>query len=83
MIILSSFFFLPLFFQEFKGNSDQSSIVRHWLKPHMYVTELLWYPTSYVGRLCLSVEIYGCLASNISMLTPFSSKQRQREGKTY
>ncbi|CAH3117524.1 unnamed protein product, partial [Pocillopora meandrina] len=59
---------MPLFFQEFKGNSDQSSIVRHWLKPHMYVTDLLWYPTSYVGQLCLNVEIYGCRASDISML---------------
>ena len=26
------------FFQEFKGNSDQSSIVRHWLKHQLYAT---------------------------------------------
>ena len=83
MIILSSFFFLPLFFQEFKGNSDQSSIVRHWLKHQIYATYVALYPTSYVGRMCMSIEIYGCRASDISMLTPFSSKQRQREGKTY
>ena len=71
------------FFQEFKGNSDQSSIVRHWLKHQIYATYVALYPTSYVGRMCMSIEIYGCRASDISMLTPFSSKQRQREGKTY
>ena len=81
MFILSSFFFFS--FQEFKGNSDQSSIVRHWLKHQLYATWVFIYPTSYVGRMCMSVEIYGCRTGDISMLTPFSSKQRQREGKTY
>ena len=71
------------FFQEFKGNSDQSSIVRHWLKHQFYATWVFFYPTSYVGRMCMSVEVYGCRTGDISMLTPFSSKQRQREGKTY
>ncbi|RMX61274.1 hypothetical protein pdam_00007369 [Pocillopora damicornis] len=65
--------------KEFKGNSDQSSIVRHWLKHQIYATYVALYPTSYVGRMCMSIEIYGCRASDISMLTPFSSKQRQRE----
>ena len=76
-------FLAAFFFQEFKGNSDQSSIVRHWLKHQLYATWVFIYPTSYVGRMCMSVEIYGCRTGDISMLTPFSSKQRQREGKTY
>ncbi|RMX61255.1 hypothetical protein pdam_00007370, partial [Pocillopora damicornis] len=65
--------------KEFEGNTDQSSIVRHWLKPHLHAALLVLYPTSYVGRMCMSVEIYGCRTDDISMLTPFSSKQRQRE----
>ena len=76
-------FLATFFFQEFKGNSDQSSIVRHWLKHQLYATWVFFYPTSYVGRMCMSVEVYGCRTGDISMLTPFSSKQRQREGKTY
>lgn len=61
---------------------DQSSIVRHWVKPHMYATVVLLYPTSYVGRLCMSVELYGCRTDDISMLTPVSREQKEQEGKT-
>ena len=53
--------------QEFKGNTDQSSIIRHRLKRHLYTAKVLLYPTSYFGRMCMSVEIYGC----------------RTEGKTY
>ncbi|RMX61237.1 hypothetical protein pdam_00007380 [Pocillopora damicornis] len=53
--------------KEFKGNTDQSSIVRHWLMPHMYGKIVRFYPTSYVGRLCMSVEIHGCSSKDLSM----------------
>ncbi|CAH3117554.1 unnamed protein product, partial [Pocillopora meandrina] len=64
---------------EFKGNTDQSSIVRHRLKRHLYTAKVLLYLTSYFGRMCMSVEIYGCRTGDIFVLTLFSSKQRQRE----
>ncbi|PFX14340.1 Neuropilin-1 [Stylophora pistillata] len=65
--------------KELKGNTDPSSIVRHWVKPHMYASIVLLYPTSYVGRLCMSVELYGCRTEDISMLTPVSQERKEQE----
>lgn len=53
--------------QEFKGNMDQSSLVRHWLKPHYHARFVRFVPLSWVGQRCMRVELHGCKKADLSL----------------
>ena len=46
--------------QEFNGNSDQSSVVHHWLDYHFYARFVRFVPLTWVGQQCMRVELHGC-----------------------
>ncbi|XP_029198702.2 uncharacterized protein LOC114963633 [Acropora millepora] len=49
--------------KEFNGNTDGSSVVRHWLKPRFNARYVRFVPILWTGQLCMRVEIYGCKAT--------------------
>ena len=51
--------------QEFNGNSDQSSLVHHWLKPHFHARSVRFVPLTWVGQRCMRVELHGCNKDHI------------------
>lgn len=54
---------LYLVHQEFNGNTDGSSVVRHWLKPRFNARYVRFVPILWTGQQCMRVEIYGCKAT--------------------
>ena len=50
--------------QEFGGN--QSSLVLHWLKPHIHARFVRFVPLTWVGQRCMRVGLYGCKKLNAS-----------------
>ena len=71
---------LKLLFQEFEGNEDQSSLVRHWLKPHLYARFVRFVPLTWIGQRCMRVELHGCNEPNLSMER---LNKKLKNGKVY
>ncbi|RMX61254.1 hypothetical protein pdam_00007371 [Pocillopora damicornis] len=49
--------------RQFQGNTNQSSIVHHWLKLRLRTRFVRFSPTSFFGQRCMRVELYGCKES--------------------
>ena len=49
---------------------DQSSVVRHWLKPPFHARFIRFVPLSWVGQQCLRVELHGCKKASASSAKP-------------
>ena len=50
--------FTCFYFQEFAGNTDRSSIVKHSLSPDVKARFVRFYPVTHHGYPCLRVEIF-------------------------
>ena len=62
------------------GNKDQSSLVRHWLKPHVYARFVRFVPLYWIGQRCMRVELHGCKEPKLSME---SLTEKLKNGKVY
>jgi len=50
-----------IFQQVMKGNRDGRSVMRHNFTPPVYARYIRVYPKTYKYRICMRMELYGCL----------------------
>lgn len=75
-------FYFSLISQEFTGNKDRNTVVRHDLNPPITARFIRFQPVSWFAHISMRAELYGCLGGKkilfnySSFLLIFASKAR-------